>query len=131
MADKSSINKAFNTLLFSFLDDIITIFPEQPDIATAKTSMMTVKQMNPSLLIKSWFKLVYVPYASVIESGDVSFFFDKDYSADFQNVPNGKELMKMIDNVRGPIRNMDDTNRGHCAEYVLKLSKLSMMYSNM
>jgi len=131
MADKSSINKAFNTLLFNFIDDIIRIFPEQHDIATAKTSMMSFKQMNPSILIKSWYKMVYVPYSSVIEAGDVSFFFDKDYSADLQNVPNGKELMKMIDNVRGPIRNMDDTNRGHCAEYVLKLSKLSMMYNNM
>ena len=131
MADKSSINKAFNTLLFSFVDDIITIFPEQEDIATAKTSMMSFKQMNPSLLIKSWYKMVYMPYANVIDSGDVSFFFDKDYSADLQNVPNGKELMKMIDKVRGPIRSMDDTNRGHCAEYVLKLSKLSEMYSSM
>jgi hypothetical protein len=131
MADKSSINKAFNTLLFSFLDDIITIFPEQEDIATAKTSMMSFKQMNPSLLIKSWYKMVYMPYANVINAGDVSFFFDKDYSADLQNVPNGKELMKMIDKVRGPIRSMDDTNRGHCAEYVLKLSKLSEMYNSM
>jgi hypothetical protein len=131
MADKSSINKAFNTLLFSFVDDIITIFPEQEDIATAKTSMMSFKQMNPSLLIKSWYKMVYMPYANVINAGDVSFFFDKDYSADLQNVPNGKELMKMIDKVRGPIRSMDDTNRGHCAEYVLKLSKLSEMYSSM
>jgi len=131
MADKSSINKAFNTLLFSFLDDIITIFPEQEDIATAKTSMMSFKQMNPTLLIKSWYKMVYMPYANVINAGDVSFFFDKDYSADLQNVPNGKELMKMIDKVRGPIRSMDDTNRGHCAEYILKLSKLSEMYSSM
>ncbi len=131
MADKSSINKAFNTLLFSFLDDIITIFPEQEDIATVKTSMMSFKQMNPSILIKSWYKMVYMPYANVIDAGDVSFFFDKDYSTDLQNVPNGKELMKMIDKVRGPIRSMDETNRGHCAEYVLKLSKLSEMYSSM
>ena len=131
MADKSSINKAFNTLFFSFVDDIITIFPEQEDIATAKTSMMSFKQMNPTLLIKSWYKMVYMPYANVINAGDVSFFFDKDYSADLQNVPNGKELMKMIDKVRGPIRYMDETNRGHCADYVLKLSKLSEMYSSM
>ena len=131
MADKSSINKAFNTLFFSFVDDIITIFPEQEDIATAKTSMMSFKQMNPTLLIKSWYKMVYMPYANVINAGDVSFFFDKDYSADLQNVPNGKELMKMIDKVRGPIRSMDENNRGHCADYVLKLSKLSEMYSSM
>jgi len=131
MADKSSVNKAFNTLLISFLDDIISIFPEEEDIVTAKTSMMTFKQMNPTILIKSWFKMVYTPYADIINKGDVSFFFDKDYSADLQSVPNGKELMKMIDKVRGPIRNMDSTNKSHSAEYVLKLSKLSEMYSSM
>jgi hypothetical protein len=32
MADKSSINKAFNTLLFSFLDDIITIYEKAAEI---------------------------------------------------------------------------------------------------
>ena len=39
--------------------------------------------------------------------------------------------MKMIDKVRAPIKTMDDTNRGHCADYILKLSKLSEMYSSM
>tara|TARA_B110000503_G_C7118649_1_gene401437 strand:+ start:44 stop:439 length:396 start_codon:yes stop_codon:yes gene_type:complete len=131
MTDKISINKAFNKLMFGFLDDIITIFPEQDDIATAKTSMMSFKQMNPSILIKSWFKVVYTPYADVINAGDVNFFFDKDYSTDLQNIPNGKEFMKMINKVRDPIRTMDDTNRGHCAEYILKLSKLSEMYNSM
>ena len=131
MTDKSTLNKAFNTLMFSFIDDIISIFPEQEDIVTARTSMMTFKQMNPSILIKSWFKMVYTPYADVINQGDVSFFFDKDYSTDLQNVPNGKELMKMIDKVRGPIRSMDSTNKAHCADYVLKLSKLSEMYNSM
>ena len=131
MADKSSINKAFNKLIISFLDDVITIFPEQQDIATAKTSLLSFKQMNPSILIKSWHKLVYTPYAQVIEAGDVNFFFEKDYSNDLQNIPNGKEFMKVIDNVRAPIRTMDDKNKGHCADYILKLSKLSAMYNTM
>lgn len=131
MTDKSSINKAFNTLIFSFLDDIISIFPDQPDIETAKTSMMSFKKMNPSILIKSWYKLVYTPYSDVIDRGDVTFFFEKDYSEDLANIPNGQEFMKTIEKVRGPISTMDETNKGHCAEYILKLSKLSLMYSTM
>jgi len=131
MADKSSINKAFNKLIISFLDDVISIFPEQQDIATAKTSLLSFKQMNPSIIIKSWFKLVYTPYAAAIDAGDVNFFFDKDYSSDFQNIPNGKEFMKMINKIRDPIRTMDDNNRGHCADYILKLSKLSEMHNSM
>lgn len=131
MADKTSINKAFNNLIFQFIDDIIGIFPDQPDIETAKTSMMSFKKMNPSILIKSWFKLVYTPYSDVINNGDVTFFFEKDYSKDLANIPNGQEFMKTIEKVRGPISKMDDTNKGHCADYILKLSKLSVMYNTM
>ena len=73
----------------------------------------------------------YWDYTHWKASGQNLFFFDKDYSTDLQNVPNGKELMKMIDKVRGPIRSMDSTNKAHCADYVLKLSKLSEMYNSM
>jgi len=131
MTDKSSINKAFNTLIFSFLDDIISIYPDQPDISTAKTSLMTFKQMNPTIITKSWYKMVYLPYKDVIDAGDITFFFEKDYNTDLQNVPNGKEIMKVIDKIREPISQMDETNKGHCAEYIAKLSKLSQMYTSM
>ena len=131
MTDKSSINKAFNTLIFNFLDDIISIYPEQEDISTAKTSLMTFKQMNPTIITKSWYKMVYLPYKDVIDAGDISFFFEKDYNTDLQNVPNGKEIMKVIDKIRKPISQMDETNKGHCAEYISKLSKLSQMYASM
>ena len=131
MADKSSINKAFNTLIFNFLDDIISIYPEQEDISTAKTSLMTFKQMNPTIITKSWYKMVYLPYKDVIDAGDITFFFEKDYNTDLQNVPNGKEIMKVIDKIRRPISKKKKKNKGHCAEYITKLSKLSEMYGSM
>ena len=131
MTDKSSINKAFNTLIFNFLDDIISIYPDQVDISTAKTSLMTLKQMNPTIVTKSWYKMVYVPYKDVIDAGDITFFFEKDYNSELQNIPNGKEIMKVIDKIRRPIGQMDETNKNHCAEYILKLSKLSEIYASM
>ena len=131
MTDKSSINKAFNTLIFNFLDDIISIYPEQVEISTAKTSLMTLKQMNPTIVTKSWYKMVYVPYKDVIDAGDITFFFEKDYNSELQNIPNGKEIMKVIDKIRRPISQMDETNKNHCAEYILKLSKLSEIYASM
>jgi hypothetical protein len=38
MSDKSTILKTFNTHFFDFLDDIISIFPENTDIKTARKS---------------------------------------------------------------------------------------------
>ena len=50
---------------------------------------------------------------------------------ELQNIPNGKEIMKVIDKIRRPIGQMDETNKNHCAEYILKLSKLSEIYASM
>jgi hypothetical protein len=129
MPDKTTINKAFNKLFFDFLDDIVTIYPDNTSITSARTSFMSFKQMNPSIIVKSWYKFVYLRYADVINKGDVTFFFDKDYNEDLKNAPGSKEIMKVIDEIRGPIKSMDDTNKEHSANYILKLSKLSEIYS--
>lgn len=60
--DKSSILKAFNNHLFEFVDDIITIFPENNDIKTTKTFFEMTKKGNVTLLIKIWFTFVETPY---------------------------------------------------------------------
>jgi len=131
MPSKSDINKAFNKLFFDFLDDIVSIYPDNKDISSARTSFASFKQMNPTIIIKSWFKFVYTPYREVINAGDISFFFNKDYSADLQNTPGSKEIMRVIDEIRGPIQSMDETNKKHSSDYILKLSKLSELYGNM
>lgn len=132
MSDKSTLSRAFNTLFFDFIKDIINIYPENKDIAKAQTSFDTIKKMNPSLIIKMWYPVVYAPYKEVIDAGDISFFFNKNYADDaakFGN--NSEEILKLIDKVRGPISTMDSVNQGHCAQYVQKLSKLAMVYSQL
>ena len=122
MADKSTISRAFNTHLLEFLDDIIRIYPENQDVTKAKTSFETIKKANPSLIVKAWFQKVYTPYQQIIDAGDISFFFDKDYSQDLQSVSNAGEIMNMIDKIREPVRTMNDENKDHCMKYIQNLS---------
>ena len=131
MPEKKDISAGFNKHLIAFLDDIIKVYPENNDIIKAKSSFETIKSMNTSLVIKAWFQKVYTPYQSVIDAGDITFFFDKDYSQDLQSVSNAGEIMSMIDKLREPVRNMDDANKGHCMKYIQGLSKLSLVYSTM
>jgi len=131
MADKSTISRAFNTHPLEFLDDIIRIYPENQDVTKAKTSFETIKKANPSLIVKAWFQKVYTPYQQIIDAGDISFFFDKDYSQDLQSVSNAGEIMNMIDKIREPVRTMNDENKDHCMKYIQNLSKLSTVYSAM
>ena len=45
--DKSSVLKAFNNHLFEFIDDIITAFPDNNDIKTAKSFFeLTKREMS-------------------------------------------------------------------------------------
>ncbi len=131
MSDKSTLSRAFNTLFIDFLGDIISIYPENKDIAKAKTQFETVKKMNPSLIIRMWNPLVYTPYKDVIDQGNIEFFFNKNYNDDVKDIPNSDEILKLIDKVRGPISTMNKTNQDICADYVQKLSKLSSVYSQM
>lgn len=129
MTDKTTLMRAFNKHFFDFLDDIITIFPENKDIVIAKTSFETIKKANPSAILKAWYQFVYNPYQEVIDSGNITFFFEKDYGSDLANLSNSNEIMKMIDKIRDPIRSMSDTNKEHSMKYIQNLSKLSMMYN--
>lgn len=129
MTDKSTVLRAFNKHFFEFIDDIITILPDEPEIVKAKVSFENIKKMNPTLICKTWFKVVYSPYKEVIDQGDITFFFEKDYAGDLSNVPNAAEIMSIIDKIRMPIKSMDEVNRGHCTKYIQNLSKLSTVYN--
>ena len=131
MTDKSSLLRAFNTHFFDFIEDLLGIFPNNNDLVLAKSSFDTIKKANPTAIIKSWVKFVYIPYKDVIDNGDISFFFDKDYSEDLSAVSNANKILNIIDTLRAPIKEMGDTNKEHTIKYIQNLSKLSMMYNDM
>ena len=129
MADKSTVLRAFNTHLVEFLDDIISIIPGNVGIVTTKNSFEMYKKANPTLLIKIWYSYVYLPYAEIIDKGDLDFFINKDYSEDLSYLQNSKNILNAIDTLRGQIKEMSETNRNHSLEYIRNLCKLSNMYS--
>lgn len=131
MKDKGTVSKAFNKLFFDFLEDIKTIFPENNDITYAKNSFETIKKLNTTALIKAWYLHVYSQYSSKIDSGDIEFFINKDYSQDLAGVSTGGDIIKMIDKIRGPISQMETVNKEHCEKYIQNLSKLSHLYNSL
>ena len=79
MGDKSTVLKTFNIQFFSFLDDIIKVFPDKDDLKIGKKSFETIKRANPTIIIKIWFSQVYSVYKESIDNGDVEYFIQKDY----------------------------------------------------
>jgi len=74
----SSILTAFNEHFMEFVGDIQTVFPNDTDLLAAKNSFIAIRKMNPKLIIKTWDVFVVGQYKSVIESGDLNFFINKE-----------------------------------------------------
>jgi hypothetical protein len=127
--DKSTLLKTFNKHFFDFLDDMIRIFPENEDLGAARGSFETFRKANPTIIVKVWYSYVTVPYQPVIDAGDISFFYEKDYSQDLANVNNNGKVMEVIDTLREPLRNMGVSNQQHATKYIQNLCKLSKLYS--
>lgn len=130
MTNKTTILKSFNTLFFDFLNDIIDIFPENTNIIQAKTSFEMFKQLNPTILIKCWYKKIHLPYQKQIENYNIDFFCEKEYNEDLSALSNSNEIVKIIDSLKDSVRNMSDVNKTHSMKYIQNLSKLSNIYFN-
>jgi hypothetical protein len=127
--DKTTILRAFNENFFLFLDDIIEIFPENYEIKAAKQTFLTIKKANPCTICKMWWNFIYSPYQINIDNGDIDFFIEKDYVNDINGIANSSEIIKFINNVRDPIRNMDEENKKVSLKYLQVLSRLSKAYN--
>ena len=123
----SNLVTVFNNHFEEFIGDIQAVFPEDPDILTAKNAVMAIRKANPKLLSKIWVTYVVVPYRNQIELGDISFFLEKDYSNDVSKNDNAEKIMESIDRLRGPIRNMSSENQEKTMKYIQNLTKLSLM----
>ena len=78
-SEKSFIIKTFNEHFFDFFEDVLKILPGNMHIKTALRSFKTISDLNKSILVKCWRKFVYLKYTDVINTGDITFFFEKDY----------------------------------------------------
>jgi hypothetical protein len=129
MADTSTILRGFNNHLFEFLDDIISIFPENSDLKTAKTFFEFTKKGNVTILIKMWHEFVYKPYGVLLEQGELEHFITKDYSNDLVYMTNSKDILDAIDKIRKPLNNLSDDSKTICLSYLNNLNKLSNAYN--
>jgi hypothetical protein len=117
----------FNDHFAEFVNDIQSVFPDDPDLLTAKNSLIAIRKANPKLLVKIWVKYVVVPYKDKIDVGDINFFINKDYSDDLVKNDNSDKIMESIDRLRNPIKQMSAANQAKTMKYIQNLSKLALM----
>ena len=131
--DRPTIIRSFNDYFFEFLDDMLKVLPNNKSVPTAIRSFRMLTDVNKAILIKSWYKFVYMKYKTVIDDGNVEFFFEKDYSEDLTKLSNANTIMEIIDSVRKPAKEICENpkNREHITTYIQTLCKLSEILNDM
>jgi hypothetical protein len=104
--------------------------PDNTELVKSKVYFTTIKQANPTLIIKIWYKYVLLPYRDLIEAGNIDYFLEKDYTEDLQYIPYAADVLRIIDtSIRNPIKEMNVKNKDKCVKYIKIISKISDVYS--
>ena len=130
MSSNSTIITAFNDHFIEFLDDIITVFPEDPDILASKNSLLLIRKANPRLIIQIWNNYIVGKYKAMIDAGNIEFFINKDYTDDLVHTDNSKKIVDVIDRLRSPIKSMTLEEQSKTMKYIQNLTKLSTIYAS-
>ena len=126
---KSQLLKTFNDQFMQFVEDIISVFPKDPDILLAKNAFLFFRKTNPKMLIDIWYRYVVKKYKNIIEKGDISFFIEKDYGDDLAKLNDwSTKSLDAINRLRDPVKNMDSDNQTKSMKYCQNLTTLCMHY---
>jgi hypothetical protein len=132
MASKNRmVLSAFNDQFSEFVDDLLTIFPNNKDVLAAKTSLGYLRKLNPVIIISFWKGYIIPRYAAQIEEGDCDFFLKKDYSLDVGQLTDNatsSEIISAINRIRTPLSELSPTSLNMCVRYLQNFTKLAMLY---
>ena len=124
---KSFIIKGFNKHFDEFIEDVQSIFPEDDEVKTMKNLLFLLKKTNPKIVLEYWNMYIRIPYQEPIQNGDISFFINKDYSAD---VIMTDGISSFIERLRGYVKDMTEENQMKSMKYIQNLCTLTKLYYN-
>tara|TARA_B100000902_G_C27237633_1_gene878312 strand:+ start:823 stop:1200 length:378 start_codon:yes stop_codon:yes gene_type:complete len=123
-----SLIKAFNNHLLEFIEDVITIFPDNADIRTSKTFLEGIKKVNPKKIIVYWNSYIVSLYDAQITEGDLNFFINKDYDQDVGG--DKSENLRVLEDIRKLVKETTKENQKKAMKYVQNLNKICKLYFN-
>jgi hypothetical protein len=121
----TNILTAFNDHFEEFVNDILFVFPNDPDLLTAKNSFLAARKANPKLTARAYKLYVVEKYRKEIESENIEFFINKDYKNDVAVSPCSDKVTEAIDRLRNPVKLMNKVDQQKCMKYIQNLTKLS------
>tara|TARA_Y100001933_G_C18478125_1_gene347087 strand:+ start:49 stop:447 length:399 start_codon:yes stop_codon:yes gene_type:complete len=125
--NQKTLKELFCNQLLEFMDDILTIFPNNLDLKTGKTFIVGLTKVSKRKLIGIWKTSVVDIYEEAIMKGDKEYFINKDYSEDLGEGGTDK-MMSVVEDVRVLIRNTSEENKDKAIKYLQNLTKICKLY---
>ncbi len=119
---------AFNNQFMEFIEDVLRLFPNDPDLLASKNSILLMKKVNPRIIIITWRDLIAKPYGDKIIDEGFDFFITKDYSEDLQKMQDSDKILKIIERFRVPLRGLCNEDKDTTMKYIINMTKLSLLY---
>ena len=125
--NQKTLKELFCNQLIEFMDDILTIFPNNLDLKTGKTFIVGLTKVSKKKLIGIWKTSIVDIYEEAIMNGDKEYFINKDYSYDLGEGGTDK-MMNVVEDVRVLIRNTSEENKDKAIKYLQNLTKICKLY---
>jgi len=103
------------------VEDIVSVFPDDVDIMTAKNSFIDSKKDKPQITYKGMGYICCLKVSQWNWKWRYFLLFRKDYTEDLKSSPSSKQIIDAIDRLRKPIKTMDDINKNKIVKYLQKL----------
>jgi hypothetical protein len=130
--DKMSLSKAFSNHYMEFLDEIVKVYPKNVKIRTFRTASSQIKTLNPSKLIKVWYKVIVQRFRDQIYSGNFEFFEDIDYSSNLKNTKwDSDDIYSFINEMKKSWSTFEEENKRKTMKYLNNLTKMSDLYNSL
>ena len=111
------------------LEDVGNVYSEDERFVKCKMYFSTLKKTNPRMIITTWKTSVTDKYEERINSGDVDFFLNKDYSQECVLYTSYTSAIdQSIQDLRTAIQSMSEENKKKSIQYIQNLCKLSKLY---
>ena len=124
--------KAFNNCFEEHILFIVELFPNNTDLRSAYNGLLSIKKINPALIVKFWYSYIVANYNEPIEKEDYEYFLTKEYKDDILNVSTSNysdKIIEGIEKMKKPVSEMNTENKIKWIRYMKQLNQLSTIYN--
>jgi len=126
--NKNTCVKSFASKFDEFCKYLLKIVPNNPDVMAFNTGIMLIRRSNPLLLLQSWCANVFGKYADQISEGNLTYFLEKDYKDDLQEVQHTEQVLEGIDRIRKPIASLAGEELDEVVKFLQNLNTICFQY---